>query len=666
MIKILSKKIINSIGILIFGGLIFASSFLATPKPNAAFAADAGNWQAGDIVSDGVFYNSNAMSLQNIQDFLNQRVTNCDTNGTQMYNSTMTDAQYAASQGWPAPPYVCLKDYYQVPRNDQIVSNLSTNVIPSDAISAAQIIKNAADTYGVNPKVLLVTLQKESLNLLNDTWPLPSQYTKSMGYGCPDTAPCDPQYAGFYNQMSNAARQFKLYYDNASSYRYKSSQTNTINYNLDASCGSSGVAITTQATAGLYNYTPYQPNRAALGNLYGTGDGCSAYGNRNFWRIFTDWFGSTQTNTAYSWAAAGNPSYTDSSMTTQFTGSAINIQPGHQAYIKVTALNTGNQTWTQDVVHLGTSMPNDRASVFADSSWINPTRIKMNETSVSPGAKGTFTFDFKAPSAPGTYYEPLSLVADGITWMNDPGLVFTINVVNHQSISNSANTELDVNQSIKDNSYLLSPDAQSVLRINNGDVILQANYMTVWHTGTSGAVSGLYMQPDGNLVLYSSTNQPIWNSGTSGNPGASLKLQTDGNMVIYSAQGVALWSTGTVSYPDHLSRVDFTLTNAQLLPGQSLLTPDGKYRMVLQPDGNLVVYSPTKALWASSTSGKSVMLLAMQPDGNLVLYDTSGTAIWTSKTSGNGLSTLAMQPDGNLVLYRADGKALWNTATSGM
>jgi hypothetical protein len=27
---------------------------------------------------------------------------------------------------------------------------------------------------------------------------------------------------------------------------------------------------------------------------YGTGDGCGAYGNRNFWAMFTDWFGSTQ------------------------------------------------------------------------------------------------------------------------------------------------------------------------------------------------------------------------------------------------------------------------------------------------------------------------------------------------------------------------------------
>jgi hypothetical protein len=36
-----------------------------------------------------------------------------------------------------------------------------------------------------------------------------------------------------------------------------------------------------------------------LANLYGTGDSCSAYGNRNFWRIFRDWFGSTYADDTY-------------------------------------------------------------------------------------------------------------------------------------------------------------------------------------------------------------------------------------------------------------------------------------------------------------------------------------------------------------------------------
>ncbi len=47
-----------------------------------------------------------------------------------------------------------------------------------------------------------------------------------------------------------------------------------------------------RAPAALYTYTPYQPNQGALNNLYGEAP-CGAYGNRNFWRTFTDWFGPT-------------------------------------------------------------------------------------------------------------------------------------------------------------------------------------------------------------------------------------------------------------------------------------------------------------------------------------------------------------------------------------
>jgi LysM repeat protein len=45
-----------------------------------------------------------------------------------------------------------------------------------------------------------------------------------------------------------------------------------------------------QATAGLYYYTPYTPNSPAMVNITSTGDACSAYGNRNFWRIYNYWF----------------------------------------------------------------------------------------------------------------------------------------------------------------------------------------------------------------------------------------------------------------------------------------------------------------------------------------------------------------------------------------
>lgn len=281
--------------IIALGVAATVGSILTSKTSHSANAAD---WKAGRIIDDDIFFNGNAMSVQEIQNFLNSQAPACDTWGKKMYSATQTRAQHGASVGNP-PPFVCLKDYYENPSTHQTNFNPTASV-PDGALSAAQIIHDVSTTFNINPKVLLVTLKKEaSLNLIGDDWPMLWQYRTAMGYGCPDTAPCDEQYYGFYNQMYNAARQFRLYANYPASYRYKAYQTNYVQFNPNAACSGTHVYVENQSTAGLYSYTPYQPNAAALNNLYGTGDNCSAYGNRNFWRIYNDWFGSTLQNEVF-------------------------------------------------------------------------------------------------------------------------------------------------------------------------------------------------------------------------------------------------------------------------------------------------------------------------------------------------------------------------------
>lgn len=274
--------------------LIFLASVISLHMglSSPAGAVSAGDWRAGNIISDSLFFRGNAMSVSDIQVFLNAQVPVCDTWGNKMHSSGVTRAQYGTSVGAP-PPYICVKDYHENPTTHE--TNFNPNAaIPAGAKSAAQIIYDASVRYNINPRVILVTIKKEAAeNLLGDDWPWMSQYRSALGYGCPDTAPCDAEYYGFYNQVENAARQFRRYATYPQEYRYKAGYVNFIQYNPNAACSGTNVFIETQATAGLYNYTPYQPNAAALANMYGTGDGCSAYGNRNFWRIWSDWFGST-------------------------------------------------------------------------------------------------------------------------------------------------------------------------------------------------------------------------------------------------------------------------------------------------------------------------------------------------------------------------------------
>ena len=146
---------------------IIGITLLALGTAQPAHAVSAGDWNPGNIINDSLFYDNSSMSVEAIQGFLNSRVSNCDTNGSQsaadLGYPNMTHAQYAAMRGWAGPPYVCLKDYMQVPDSSQVISNFQGST-PPGAISAAQIIKNAADTYHISPKALIVTQQKESRN----------------------------------------------------------------------------------------------------------------------------------------------------------------------------------------------------------------------------------------------------------------------------------------------------------------------------------------------------------------------------------------------------------------------------------------------------------------------------------------------------------------------
>lgn len=246
---------------------------------NSVHAASAAGFTAGRIIDDAVFTNSNSMNASQIQAFLNSKVPTCDTNGTGQYPGYQdyageTAAQWGTAHNLP-PPYICLKDYTE------------------NGLTSAQIIYNVAQKYGINPQVLIVLLQKEQ-GLVTDTWPTPGEYKTATGYGCPDTASCDTTYYGFTNQVTWAATMYRSILNQSSTwYSPYVLGNNFIQWNPNSSCGGSTVNIQNLSTVALYDYTPYQPNQAALNAGYGAGDACSAYGNRNFYLYFTDWFGST-------------------------------------------------------------------------------------------------------------------------------------------------------------------------------------------------------------------------------------------------------------------------------------------------------------------------------------------------------------------------------------
>jgi hypothetical protein len=247
---------------------------VAIPSEQEPAAALNGSmFDPGLIISDSVFYDFGTMSVADIQRFL--------------------DGQVATCRATPDRPG-CLKDYRLTTPGATGSPGRCESLPAKTNITAAELIYDVARACGINPRVILVKLQKEQ-GLVTSTNPSPRAYDFALGMDCPDSpSGCSAASAGFFWQLYKGVGQLNWYSNPAGSFTWlKPGRVITRPYYPNRpSCGSQSFTLQNKATAALYYYTPYVPNAAALANLYSTGDSCSSYGNRNFWRFFSDWFGS--------------------------------------------------------------------------------------------------------------------------------------------------------------------------------------------------------------------------------------------------------------------------------------------------------------------------------------------------------------------------------------
>lgn len=198
--------------------------------------------------------------------------------------------------------------------------------------------------------------------------------------------------------------------------------------------------------------------------------------------------------------------------------------------------------------------------------------------------------------------------------------------------------------------------------LTDGQVIHAGQYIMAPNVETA-----LVLLSNGDLALYGGVNAALlWHTNTANHPNDTLVLQNDGNLVLYSSSGSVLWASNTGS------------------PGDSL---------VVQLDGNLVQYSSSgQATWATHTgnstradnlwtdhlnagqnlnqyqfitSNDGRYALLNRDNGDTVLYGPGYSVLWHTNMAGNGGDSLAVQNDGNLVLYSWSGKVLWASNTGG-
>ncbi len=130
----------------------------------------------------------------------------------------------------------------------------------------------------------------------------------------------------------------------------------------------------------------------------------------------------------------------------------------------------------------------------------------------------------------------------------------------------------------------------------------------------------------------------------------------------------------------------------RLHSGESLFSALGGFRLVMQNDGNLVLYAIddmklpadilrvfactpdimklyAKPIWSTGThvpkEGKGRgSYCEMSEDGNFLVCDQAGHPVFETGTRGHPGSLLRLQTDGNLVVYTHDMKPTWSTATA--
>ncbi len=116
----------------------------------------------------------------------------------------------------------------------------------------------------------------------------------------------------------------------------------------------------------------------------------------------------------------------------------------------------------------------------------------------------------------------------------------------------------------------------------------------------------------------------------------------------------------------------FAFTGQTLNAGDRLYSADTRYFLEMQSDCNLVIYRSKNVgqqvpIWNTLTQNQGFNCrMVMQTDGNLVVYGGNGSVLFATNTQFNNTNAvLVMQNDGNLVMYRNFNmnSAIWNSGS---
>lgn len=196
-----------------------------------------------------------------------------------------------------------------------------------------------------------------------------------------------------------------------------------------------------------------------------------------------------------------------------------------------------------------------------------------------------------------------------------------------------------------------------------GDMILTSPGPSTICSGDSG---GALL--DGNRLVGVTSGTEVVDGTPCTNRAFFVRVDTHLGFVREQAAAWGVALTAPEAPPTPPAGCGLFAIDEQLGPDSSKVSCDGRFHLIHQGDGNVVLYQVVgaglRALWASRTAGRISTSLVMQPDGNLVLYGP-GTALFHTSTHGHPGAVGYVQDDGNFVIYGPGGVPLWATGTGG-
>jgi hypothetical protein len=172
-------------------------------------------------------------------------------------------------------------------------------------------------------------------------------------------------------------------------------------------------------------------------------------------------------------------------------------------------------------------------------------------------------------------------------------------------------TILHAPQTMQVNQCIISPKGQYLLLLNSGGPLfiydLAHNVGTWGAPGSNNGGNTASLQSDGNFVVYNSSNTALWSSGTSGTGANLLDMEDDGRIILYrpvwQSNTGGGWNFAPVNPHPSCDVGLGTGWTGVLGVGQCFVSPNGRFELLLQSDGELVIYdrsvTPNKVLWSN-------------------------------------------------------------------